>query len=150
MFLCKSLCWLCEEWDMKHYQYSCMLLEKWRNKMLFSVLPNVNVTLEESAPPQPRTSPLVPGWYISSSQTGEFRTDRVSHINRRVIRQHRCGSDGRGQPCVTAALHARAHTQTRGRGLVGVRGRGCCCYDAMATAPWEASLELNEFPPQLE
>lgn len=79
MFLCKSLCWLCEEWDMKHYQYSCMLLEKWRNKMLFSVLPNVNVTLEESAPPQPRTSPLVPGWYISSSQTGEFRTDRVSH-----------------------------------------------------------------------
>lgn len=36
------------------------------------------------------------------------------------------------------------------KGLVGVRGQGCCCYDAMATAPWEASLELNEFPPQLE
>lgn len=35
-------------------------------------------------------------------------------------------------------------------GLVNAHGRGCCCYDAMATAPWEASDELNEFPPQLK
>lgn len=55
--------------------------------------------------------------------------------------QQHCGDcDGRGQPSVTAARRARAHTHTqpRGKGLADVRGQGCCCYDAMAAAPWEA------------
>lgn len=44
---------------------------------------------------------------------------------------------------------ASTHTNTRVE-PVDAHGQGCCCYDAMATAPWEASNELNEFPPQLK
>lgn len=40
--------------------------------------------------------------------------------------------------------------ETPDRGLVDAHGQGCCCYDAMATAPWEACEELSEFFPQLE
>lgn len=44
---------------------------------------------------------------------------------------------------------ASAHTNAR-KGLVDAHGQGCYCYDAMATAPWEACEELNEFAPQLK
>lgn len=43
----------------------------------------------------------------------------------------------------------RERTHNHEKGLVDVRGQGCCCYDAMAAAPWEAGEELNEFCPQL-
>lgn len=44
---------------------------------------------------------------------------------------------------------ASADTNVR-KGLADARGQGCCCYDAMATAPWEACEELNEFSAQLK
>lgn len=43
----------------------------------------------------------------------------------------------------------RTRTDTR-FGFGSAHGLGCCCCDAMATAPWEASEELNEFSAQLE
>lgn len=47
---------------------------------------------------------------------------------------------------LSARTHAHTHAVCSWARAAGAR----CCYDAMATAPWEASEELNEFPPQLE
>lgn len=49
----------------------------------------------------------------------------------------------------TSVWYVGAHQHIPVR-LVNAQGRSCCCYDAMATAPWEASDELNEFCPQLK
>lgn len=51
--------------------------------------------------------------------------------------------------CQNSVRRAITRTNTS-VGLVDAHGLGCCCYDAMATAPWEASEELNEFSPQLK
>lgn len=52
---------------------------------------------------------------------------------------------------VSRACHSGASAQTNAwERLADARGQGCCCYDAMATARWEACEELNEFSPQLK
>lgn len=69
-------------------------------------------------------------------------------------RQH-CDCDSRRQArCVVqhqeaACSNTSAPTNTQVGGG-SARGWSCCRYDAMATAPWEASEELNELSPQLK
>lgn len=60
-----------------------------------------------------------------------------------LLHQHCASVTSRGRPRVVSE-----RTQTGV--LVDARSQGCCCYDAMATAPWEACEELSEFFPQLK
>lgn len=60
-------------------------------------------------------------------------------------RQARCFVEQREAACT-----AQACTQTHEEAPWTRATGGCCCYDAIATAPWEASEELNEFSPQLK